>query len=81
MNQTEALNWIAEIFEAAPGSIAPETVREDIQTWDSMGVLLLMAGLDEKFSILMTDGDIAAMRKVDDILAVLRKHNKLDSTQ
>ena len=81
MSETEALNWIAGIFDATPGSIAPETVREDIQTWDSMGVLLLMAGLDEKFSILMTDGDIAAMRRVDDILAVLRKHKKLDSTQ
>ena len=78
MNQTDALDWIAEIFEASPGSLTPETLREDIPAWDSMGVLLLMAGMDEKFSIVMADSDIAAMRKVDDILAVLRQHNKLD---
>ena len=78
MNQTDALNWIAEIFEASPGGLTPETLREDIPAWDSMGVLLLMAGMDEKFSIVMADADITAMRKVDDILAVLRQHNKLD---
>jgi len=80
MDQREALNWIAEVFEEAPGSMTPETLREDIRTWDSMGVLTLMAGMDEKFSIVMTDADIQTMRKVDDILAVLRKHNKLDQT-
>ena len=80
MNQEEALNWIEQIFEESPGSLTPETARENIGNWDSMGVLLLMAGIDEKFSIVMADTDIAAMRNVDDILAVLRKHNKLDPT-
>jgi acyl carrier protein len=78
MTQQEALDWIAEVFEESPGGLKPETPREDVPTWDSMGVLALMAGMDEKFDIVLTDADIKAMQTVGDILAVLRKHNKLD---
>lgn len=77
MTQDQALDWIAEVFEESPGSLQPDTPRDDIPTWDSMGVLALMAGMDEKFGILLTDADIVSMRSVDDILAVLRKHGKL----
>jgi acyl carrier protein len=77
MTQDEALAWIAEIFEEPPGSLKPDTTRDDIPTWDSMGVLALMAGMDEKFAILLTDDDIRSMSAVEDILAVLRKHGKL----
>ncbi|MGH6893980.1 MAG: acyl carrier protein [Dongiaceae bacterium] len=78
MIQQDALDWIAGIFEESPGSLTPETPREGVPLWDSMGVLALMAAMDQKFNILMTDADIAAMRNVGDILAVLRKHGKLD---
>jgi len=77
MNQDEALAWIAETFGEPPGSLTPETTRDEIPTWDSMGVLALMAAMDERFAILLTDDDIRSMSAVDDILAVLRKHGKL----
>jgi acyl carrier protein len=78
MTQQEVLNWIGEIFEEPPGSLTPDTPREDVPMWDSMGVLSLLAGMDEKFSIVLTDADIKAMTKVGDILAPLRRHGKLD---
>jgi acyl carrier protein len=78
MTQQEVLNWIAEIFEEPPGSLTPDTPREDVPMWDSMGVLSLLAGIDEKFSIVLTDADIKAMTTVGDILAPLRRHGKLD---
>lgn len=77
MTQDEALSWIAGIFEEPEGSLKPETPRDDIPTWDSMGVLALMAAMDEKFGVLLADDDILSMHCVDDILAVLRKHGKL----
>lgn len=77
MTSQEALDWVCEIFEEAPGALQPQTPREEVPLWDSMGVLALMAGMDEKFDIIVTDADIKAMRKVDDILAVLRKHGRL----
>lgn len=78
MKQEEALKWVAELFEESPDQLRPETPRQDIPTWDSLGVLTLMASMDEKFGILLSDADMKAMQKVDDIFAVLRQHGKLD---
>jgi len=77
MTQEEAIHWIAGIFQESPERLTPATRREAINTWDSMGVLMLMAGMDEEFNVVLTDDDIKAMQNVDDILAVLRKHHKL----
>ena len=46
-----------------------------------MGVLSLMAGLDEKFGLVLTDAEVKSMKSIGDILAVLRKHNMIDGTQ
>lgn len=77
MTLQQALDWIAEIFEESPGSLSPNSRREDIHAWDSMGVLALLAGMDERFCIVLGSADMEAMKSVDDILEVLRKHGKL----
>jgi acyl carrier protein len=74
----EALRWIATIFEEAEVHVKPETPRDEISTWDSLGVLTLMAGMDEKFGILLTDGEMRAMNSVGDILDTLQKHGKIE---
>lgn len=79
MTHNETLKWIAELFEEPAGNISPDTTRDAVPAWDSLGDLTLMAAMDEKFGIVLTDADLRAMRKVDDILEVLRKNGKLDS--
>ena len=81
MTVQDALDWICKIFEEAPGNLHPDTAREDVPMWDSMGVLALMAGMDEKFGIVMSDADIKAMKTVGDIVAILGKHGKIDGAQ
>jgi len=78
MSSTEALSWIADVFEEDIDSIDPETKREDIVGWDSMGVLALMAGLDNDFDILLSADEMQAMTKIKDILDVLAKNGRLD---
>ena len=77
MSETEVLQWLTELFEEKPGALNPQTAREDIPTWDSLGVLNLMAGLDEKFGIVLSEQELQSMLRVDDILKVLRQHGKL----
>ena len=72
----EALKWIGEMFEQSD-PLTPDTLRDDIPVWDSLGTLTLMAGMDEKFGIMLSDAELRAMTKVDDILAVLRREGKL----
>jgi acyl carrier protein len=77
MTTDEALKWVAGLFEESPDNLKPETPRDSIIAWDSLGVLTLMAAMDEKFGILLSESDMRAMTKVDDIFAVLRQHGKL----
>ena len=77
MTQAEALDWVAKLFEEPPGKLFPETPRGDIPAWDSLGVLTLMASLDSDFGITLSDDQIQEIKKVDDILGILRKNGAM----
>ena len=78
MTTNEALEWIADLFEESPEEINPDTPRDEIPAWDSLGVLTLMSRLDEDFDILLTDDEVQELRSINDILKALKRHNKLD---
>lgn len=78
MSQNEALHWVAELFEESAAGIQADTSRDAIPNWDSLGVLTLMAGLSERFDITVDADELAEMKRVDDILVVLRRHGKLN---
>ena len=78
MNKEEALEWISEVFEEAPGRIDADTLRKDIPGWDSLGTLSLMAALDERFDIHLSEADIEGMQSVGDVFGILRRHGALE---
>ena len=80
ITEKEALNWVAGLFEQPGDQLTPDTPRDEIPIWDSLGVLTLMAEFDEKFGIVLSDADMKGMQKVDDILEILRKNGKLQSS-
>ncbi len=77
MTLNEALTWIAEVFEEPAGRIVRDTKRSEIPGWDSLGTLSLIAGLDERFDIQLSEQDIEALKGVADLLALLRRHGAL----
>ena len=77
LSATEALDMLAECFNEAPGSLTPARPREDIAGWDSMGALMLIAELDERFGIELSAEDSRAMRSVADALEFLQRHGLL----
>jgi len=77
MTELEALEWVGRLFDERPDAISSQTRREDVEAWDSLGVLTLMAGLDSDFSISLTDEEIEGVRTVGDILDVLRDRGAL----
>ena len=79
MNTQEAVSWIAEIFEEPPERVASDTPREEIPGWDSLGVLTLMAALDERFNIQLSEEEMDGMEHVSDILAILRRDGAVDA--
>lgn len=77
MNLTEALSWIAETFEMSAEDLSPDTPRDEIEAWDSLGALTLMARLDEEFDIILTEDELSEMKMVEDILKIFRVHGFL----
>ena len=77
MNTQEALAWISEIFEEPLGRIDAATLRAEIPGWDSLGTLSLIAALDERFDIHLSEQDIEGLQSIKDIFEILRRHDVL----
>ena len=78
INNDDVLGWLAEVFEDSRGRLKVTTRREDIPGWDSLGTLSLIAALDEKFDIHLSEQDIEAMESVGDIFAILKRNGALE---
>ena len=79
LTEAEALKWIAELFEEPGRPLTPDIPRNALAAWDSLGVLTLIAALDETFGIAVMDADIQRFTTVGDILEILRRNGKLAS--
>jgi acyl carrier protein len=75
----EALSWIAEMFEEPPANVRADTHREHLPAWDSLGQLVLMSALDQRFGIRLTQEELAALASVQDILNILARYGRLES--
>ena len=51
---------------------------QDIPTWDSLGMLKIIAKLDEHFQILLTESELLELRSIGNILEVLRRNGHLN---
>lgn len=78
MTEGEVVAWLADVFQEPADKLTAETPREAIAMWDSLGVLTLMAELDERFDLVVSDQDMRAMAKVGDVMSLLRRHGKLN---
>jgi acyl carrier protein len=79
LSTAEAIAWFAEIFEVSTSEISAQSKQEDIEGWDSMGVLTLMAELDDRFSITLTQDELESISSISDLLDVLKDNNVLVS--
>jgi acyl carrier protein len=72
-----ALAWVAEMFEERRENVEEGTPRDGIPGWDSLGQLVLMSALDERFGIRLTQSELSNLQSVQDILDILRKNGHL----
>jgi acyl carrier protein len=77
MMQSEALDWVAGVFEEKQVKVGIATRREEIVAWDSLGVLTLLASMDNDFGIALSDEQIGGLKTVGDILEILRSNGTL----
>lgn len=71
MTEAELLDELADILNAAPGTLAPETPLDTL-TWDSMALLAYLALLRFHFNKTLPGASCADFRTVADLLAPVR---------
>jgi acyl carrier protein len=74
---SQAFEMMAEAFQVSATDLSAERTRESLPDWDSMGALMLMAEIDERFGVELTADESRAMTKISDVLDFLRRHNLL----
>ena len=69
MELTEKLALIEEALDTQEGALAPETVLDEVESWDSIAALSLIAMMDDNFGKTLSGSEIKALKTVGDILA------------
>ncbi|MET0356856.1 MAG: acyl carrier protein [Cellvibrio sp.] len=67
------LNLVEDLLNVEAGSLTIETRLVNVPAWDSMGILLLMAEMDERFGITMNEAALANLKSTADIVDVVRR--------
>lgn len=71
--QQRTLEVFAQVFDALPPAIGPETSAFDIPGWDSLNHINLVVALEAEFGIKFTSTDIQEMETFGQIMALIRK--------
>ena len=71
MELTKTLALIEEALDVEEGSLKPETPLDDVEEWDSIAMLSLIAMLDDEFGKTISGKELKALKTVADILACM----------
>lgn len=64
----EKLLAIAETIDAEVNLVKPQTFLADLEEWDSMGTIAVIAMLDKKYGVQLKADQIKLLKTVNDIL-------------
>ena len=66
-------NIISDVFEIDVSDIEYSMTPDDIERWDSLGNLILINTIEDKFNITLDVEEIFSIEKIEDIYELLRK--------
>lgn len=71
MEMKEKLELVADILEEDVADLNQDTVLADLDNWDSVAALSIMAMIDEQFGKEIMASEIRKMRTLGELLAVM----------
>lgn len=74
MNKQEFLNQLEEILELDPNTLQGNEILLDIEQWDSLAFLSIIAMADEHFDIVIQGDKLEQIKTVDDLVALVQEH-------
>jgi len=71
-NNTEKLTeLLTEVFLLEPEEFSLELKRENVETWDSLGIVAMAVGIQEEFGYHFTPEEATGIESVKDIITIL----------
>ena len=70
-NREKLQDLLLDILLLDPSEFHFDLKREDIQTWDSMGVVAVAVGVEETFGYHFSPNEATQVTGVDDIIRIL----------
>lgn len=71
MTEEKKLEEIADILEMEAGELNKEMILDDVETWDSVAVLSIIAIMNERFNRFPSSKEILACKTVGDLMALM----------
>lgn len=65
---------LAPVFELGDRTLTLTSGPEDVEKWDSLNHLNMVAAIEERLGVSMSGQEIASIYSVADLIAVLRAH-------
>ncbi len=65
---------VARVFDVPISQITDETGQEDIESWDSFNVYVLLDEIESAFSVKFNLDETLEIKKVKDFRKLLQKH-------
>jgi acyl carrier protein len=72
MTRQEAFALVEGALNEAPGTISDQTRLDGLDTWDSVGMLSVMAAFDERFSVVAAPEQLAKCKTGADLLDLVK---------
>ena len=63
-----------DVFEDDEIEIGPQTTAQDIEDWDSLMHVSLIVAVEKRFSVRFSSGDVAALKNVGELVALIERH-------
>jgi acyl carrier protein len=75
--EEEVLALVAQALQIDPGYLHPNSSSQDIEGWNSMTTLQLLALFDEHFDLYLSSGEAQKLNSVPSIMTLLRDAGRL----
>ena len=70
-NTTKLKELASEVFLMSPSDVHLDLRREDIETWDSLGVVSLAVGVEQTFGYHMAPEEATSLKGLRDVVRLL----------
>ncbi|UCX05360.1 acyl carrier protein [Shewanella sp. HL-SH8] len=74
MNRQEFLNNLEEILELDDNTLKGDEVLMELEQWDSLAFLSVIAMADENFDIIIQGDKLEEINTVADLIALVEEH-------